>query len=154
MPDLPVVAALIFALLAVIVFAFQIALVAGARWGHLTMGGRHPGKLDSKGRVAAIFSAILYVPMVAAVLSAAGLGLAWPRWTLWAVVAVMALSSIANAVTPSAPERRLWLPVVLTMLAYTLVVALAGAPALDQVSSASSCSPVQPPALARSTAAS
>jgi hypothetical protein len=126
MPALPVLAALLFCGLAVVVVGFQVALVVGAPWGHLTMGGRHPGVLDATGRALAVVSGGLYVPMVLAVVSAAGFGPAWPRWTLWGVVAVTALSCLANAVTPSAPERRLWLPIVLTMLACTLVVAFTG----------------------------
>ncbi len=154
MPALPVLAALLFCGLSVVVVGFQIALIAGARWGHLTMGGRHPGALDRTGRVLAMVSALLYIPLVLAVLSAVGLGPNLPHWTVWPVVAVMTLSTVGNAITHSAPERRLWLPIVSTMLACTLVVAVMGGGTPDQVSSSSSSSPLQPAALARSIAAS
>jgi len=43
---------------------------------------------------------------------------------VWVVVAYCAVGTVANAVTPSRPERRLWLPVVAAMLLCSLVVAL------------------------------
>lgn len=123
MTALAAFAAWLHAGLTALVFAFQIALILGAPWGHLTMGGRHPGALDATGRILAAVSAGLVVAMSLAVLSAAGIGLSWPRWTLWVAVAVASLSVLANAATRSAPERRLWLPVVLVMLGCALVVA-------------------------------
>lgn len=123
MLSLSLLAAWLYALLCGVLVAFQLALAGGAPWGHLTQGGRHPGVLDGKGRAMALGSAVLLAVMALAVLSAAGLSLTWPRWTFWAALAVTALTTLANAATPSAPERRLWLPVALAMLASALVVA-------------------------------
>jgi hypothetical protein len=47
-------------------------------------------------------------------------------WAIWAVVGFSALSLALNAITPSAGERRIWVPVAAVMLASSLVVALAG----------------------------
>lgn len=126
MPDLPVLVACLHAGLAAIVVVFQVLLVFGAPWGHLTMGARHTGRLDPAGRTMAAASAVLLIAVAVAVLSAAGLGAVWPRWTLWAAITISALSTLANAVTPSAPERRLWLPIVSLMLLCALVVAFTG----------------------------
>jgi len=43
---------------------------------------------------------------------------------IWLVVAFSAVSVVLNAITRSAGERRIWLPVALVMLAASLVVAL------------------------------
>ena len=65
--------------------------------------------------------------------------LAWPRfdaglalpslaeaypWLIWVAVAVSALSVLLNAITRSAGERRIWLPVALTLLVCSVTVAL------------------------------
>lgn len=110
-------AAWIYAALCAVVASFQLALVGGAPWGHLTQGGQSPGVLPPGPRAFAALSALLLVLMALAVLSAAGkAGLAWPRWTGWAALALTALTTALNWLTPSAPERLLWGPVTLVML--------------------------------------
>lgn len=47
------------------------------------------------------------------------------RWLIWLPVGVSALAVLLNLVTPSAGERRIWVPVSLVLLASSLVVALA-----------------------------
>lgn len=115
-------AALIYAVLAEAAALFQVALLAGAPWGRLTMGGRWPGRLPPVLRAWAAAQAALLGLMALAVLAAAGvMPLALPAWTGWAALAVTALSAVANLVTPSRPERLLWGPVTLAMLATGLV---------------------------------
>jgi len=46
------------------------------------------------------------------------------RAAVWLVVAYSIVGTLANSVTPSEWERRLWLPVVAVMLASSLHVAL------------------------------
>jgi hypothetical protein len=46
-------------------------------------------------------------------------------WLIWIVVAVSAVGLGLNLISPSAGERRLWVPVASVMLATSLVVALA-----------------------------
>ncbi|WP_417205072.1 hypothetical protein [Antarctobacter sp.] len=95
---------------------FQCALIGGAPLGRWTQGGRHPGRLLLSGRIVAAVSVPVLLFQALAVLSAAGFpGLDWPRWTGWAAVTVSAVSAVLNGVTPSAPERALWFPVVLVM---------------------------------------
>lgn len=108
--------------------AFQLALAAGAPWGHLTWAGRFPGRLPNTMRGVALASAILLGLM--ALIVAARAGIAAPQWSsasatlIWMVVGYCALGVVANAVTPSRSERRLWLPVAGVMLVSSLVVAL------------------------------
>ena len=51
-----------FTALTGVVIAFQLALVAGAPWGHLTQGGRVEGPLPIGARAVALASAVLQLP--------------------------------------------------------------------------------------------
>jgi len=123
-----VVAAWVFVAIALFVVGFQVALVAGAPWGHLTQGGQRTGALPVANRVAAGVSAVLLVVLAAVVLVRSGV--AQPAWLdaarpwAWVVVGFSVLTVLANAATRSRAERALWLPVGVAMLATSLVVAL------------------------------
>jgi hypothetical protein len=109
--------------LAVVVALFQIALAAGAPWGHLAMGGRWAGQLPTALRGLALMQAGLMALMARIVLGQAGmLPMLGPGWLIWPIVAVSALAVLANLATPSRAERRLWSPVALAMLACVLAV--------------------------------
>lgn len=114
----------VLAILAVI--GFQIGLIAGAPWGHLTQGGRHEGPLPTSGRVAAGASVLLLACMGLAVASSAGLAPASPAWAGWVAVGVQALATAANWLTPSPAERRLWAPTNSVMLGLAAFVVLWG----------------------------
>jgi hypothetical protein len=79
-------------------------------------------------RVSAVGQAALLAALAVYVLSAAGLVLASMAgtlpWLIWAVVAFSALSLVLNAITPSAGERRIWVPVAIVLLVTSLIVAL------------------------------
>jgi hypothetical protein len=111
-------AATLFAVLSAVVVAFHLAVILGAPWGRLTMGGRWPGVLPPRARVLSAASAVLTVAM-AVVLWQAG-----PAWAVQGVVALMVLSVVGNAATRSEGERRLWLPVSLAMFLSALSVAI------------------------------
>jgi len=123
------VAAIAFAFAASGVIGFQMALALGVPWGSYAMGGAFPGKFPPRMRVAAMVQAGLLAGTVAIVLSRAGLVLPpWSEaagWLIWGVVALAVIGAILNAITPSAGERRIWVPVALVMLVSSLVVALA-----------------------------
>lgn len=122
--DLSAVCAIGFAVLAGGVVLFQLALIAGAPLGHLTQGGQREGALAAGARAGAAVSALLQVLMALAILGAAGIGPEWPPWTAWAAVALTVVTTVLNAITPSAAERRLWLPITLTMTVSALVAVL------------------------------
>lgn len=113
-----------FSLLSAGVAAFQLALVGGAPWGELTQGGRYIGVLPPAARGIAAFSAVLLLGFVIIVRDHARSDRAprFPR-AIWVVVTYSALGMIVNAITPSARERALWLPVVILMFASSLHVA-------------------------------
>ncbi len=120
--------ALTFALLCLGVCIFQLALILGAPWGEFTLGGKWRGVLPPRTRWIPLLSVLIMVGMAAIILAASGL--AWPAFQvqaqslIWWVVGYCALGCVANAITPSPRERRIWLPVVLLLLASSLCVAL------------------------------
>lgn len=121
------IAARIFGALSVIAAAFQLALAAGAPWGHLTMGGAFPGRLPAAMRIAAVVQALIILLLASIVAARARLML--PRWhaasrtLVWGVVAYTVIGALLNAITPSPAERALWLPIVLGLLASAVITA-------------------------------
>ena len=127
--DISILAALVFAIAAVGVVAFQLALAFGAPWGRYAMGGAFPGRLPPRMRVAAVVQAVLIALLAVAVLSAAGivlpdLAVAFP-WLVWVAVVVSALAVVLNAISRSAGERRIWVPVASVLFVSSLLVSLA-----------------------------
>lgn len=119
---------MVFAVVATGVVAFQLALALGAPWGRFAMGGAFPGRFPPPMRVAAVIQAVLIGFIALAVLSAGGLVLpqvtvAFP-WLVWVAVVVSAIALVLNAISRSAGERRLWVPVAVVLLASSLIVAL------------------------------
>jgi hypothetical protein len=117
-----------FMILVGLVVLFQAALVAGMPWGEITMGGRFPGKLPARMRVAAAFSAVL--ALVFGLIVAVRAGLLLPQWQplsfslVWVVVVYFALGVIVHILTQSRWERIIWLPVVAAMLISSIAIAL------------------------------
>ena len=112
-----------YGLACVAIIFFQIALIGGAPWGRYTQGGQHDGALPLSGRVIALVSIPILIFMGLSIVSAAGFpGLGWPRWTGWVALGVQTLSMILNWITPSAPERKLWGPIMTVLAAMALVV--------------------------------
>ena len=128
MLDVTAWAATGYAIVVAGVIAFQVALALGAPWGSYAMGGAFPGRFPPRMRIAALVQAGLLAVTGTIVLSRAGLIL--PAWSdaarslIWAVVAVALAALVLNAISPSAGERRIWVPVALVMLACSLVVAV------------------------------
>lgn len=130
--DITTLAALGFAILATGVMAFQSGLALGAPWGAYAMGGAFPGRYPPALRVAAVVQGVLVGLIAVAVLSAADLILpdlarAVP-WLIWVAVVFSALAVVLNAISRSAGERRIWVPVTVAMLLCSLLVALAPSP--------------------------
>ena len=121
-------AAIVFALLTCIATAFQIALLFGAPWGELSLGGKYPGALPGRARLIPLVSALLLIGFAVVIVSRAGLAFPEIRsasgYLAWIVVAYCALGCVANAITPSRRERRLWLPVVIMLCVCAVIVAL------------------------------
>lgn len=117
-------AALMFVSLAAATCLFHMAMIFGAPFGVLTMGGGWPGALPPLVRLLPTASMLLLILMSVIVLRAARLiGPPPKRWPMWVVLAFSILAVIANAATPSVWERAIWLPVTLVMLACVVRVA-------------------------------
>lgn len=122
------IAALLFALVIAGAVAFQLALAAGAPWGAYAMGGAFSGRFPPRMRVAAIVQAMVLTVLAVIVVSHAGLAGASVAeaapWLVWLAVAVSAASLVLNAISPSAGERRIWVPVAIVLTLTSLVVAV------------------------------
>ncbi|MDH5301972.1 MAG: hypothetical protein OEW58_11480 [Gammaproteobacteria bacterium] len=120
------VAASLYSLLVSAVILFQIALALGAPLGHLTMGGRYPGRLPVAVRIAVLIQAALLAATTVIVLSYAQLMFVELRpladQAIWAVLALTAVATLLNWITPSRAERRLWGPVTSAMLLCCIVL--------------------------------
>ena len=129
--DVTAWAAVVFAVVVTGVIAFQIALALGAPWGTYAMGGAFPGRFPPRMRIAALVQGALLTVTIAIVLSRASLAFAaWSdaaRWLIWVVVGMALLAVVLNAISRSAGERRLWVPVAFAMLVCSLAVALTAA---------------------------
>jgi hypothetical protein len=129
--EVTIIAAVIYSLVTLVVVAFQLALVLGAPWGAYAMGGAFSGRFPPVMRLAAVAQVIFLGLLAAVVLSRAGLVLPqWSQasgWLTWVIVVFAAIGVVLNAITPSAGERRLWVPVTLVLVASSLTVALTGA---------------------------
>jgi len=121
-------AALLFAFISAAACLFQVALIFGAPWGELTLGGRWRGPLPLRARILAGVSLALLLAFAVIITARAGLAFqnvqAFALTWSWVVVGYFVLGSVANAVTPSPRERAIWLPVVLGMLLLSVIVAL------------------------------
>ena len=126
--DLVGLAAIVFTTTAIGAAAFQLSLALGASWGEYAMGGRFPGRFPAGMRVAALIQALILLLLAAIVLS--GAGLAFVQWSsvasrlVWGVIGFAGISFVLNAITPSARERRIWLPVAGLMLISSTIVGL------------------------------
>ena len=126
--DVTTTAALVFAIVAGGVIVFQVALALGAPWGRYAMGGVFPGRFPPRMRFAAIVQAGLIALLTVTVLSAAGVVLpdvaATFPWLIWVAVLVSGVAVVLNAISRSAGERRIWVPVASVLLVTSLLVAL------------------------------
>lgn len=127
--DVTTLAALVFAVAACAVVAFQLALALGAPWGRFAMGGAFPGQFPAPMRIAAAVQGLVIAFLGLGVLSAARvampeLAVSFP-WLVWVAVAVSVVALVMNAMSRSAGERRIWVPVTLVLLFSSLLVALA-----------------------------
>jgi hypothetical protein len=119
--------AVFLGLIAIVIF-FQMALALGAPWGAYTLGGKYPGKLPPRLRLAALAQIVVLLPFAAIALAWSGVAFSalYPlsRVAIWFVVAFFVLGTIANLTTPSREERLLWGPVNVVMLLTSILIAV------------------------------
>lgn len=122
------IAVAIFLSLCANVALFQLALALGAPWGEYTMGGRFPGKLPPKMRVAALMQIVVLLVLAFIVLIRSGWALSQfyssGKTGIWFVAAFFVLGSFLNLSTPSKGERVIWGPVNILLLTTSIIIAL------------------------------
>lgn len=123
------VASLIVVVISLGVFAFQIALVAGAPWGEYTMGGQNKGTFPTQLRVGAAVSAVIMLAQAGHYLAQAGvlptlLDQSWNTVVNWIWFGFTVAGLIMNSISRSKKERNTWVPVLLVSTICTLLVAL------------------------------
>ncbi|MCA0045046.1 hypothetical protein [Celeribacter litoreus] len=111
-----------YAGLATLPAVMHLAVAAGCPLGRLTVGGRFPGRLPPLWRGLALVQAALLGGMAGAVLARAGVAAAPLAPLFWPALALTLLSLVANAASPSRPERLLWTPILFLMTAAALGV--------------------------------
>lgn len=124
----PAFAAYLFSVLIAFVVAFQLALALGAPWGEMAMGGKFPGRLPPRMRIAALVQIVVLVFIALIVLTRAGVILeefsSLSKSVIWAVVVFSLIGAILNTITPSKKERMLWAPVSIVLLICATYVAV------------------------------
>jgi hypothetical protein len=107
---------------------FQLALAAGADWGHAAWGGVDT-ELSSAQRIGSALAVLVWTAATLVVLGRAGL---WGsgrsdarlyRWGTWAAAAVSGLGALANFASQSSYENFLLGPVALLLAILCIVVA-------------------------------
>ena len=120
---------LVFAYVALALF--QVAIVLGAPLGEYAYGGQRVGVLPTGFRIASLFSALVSVAIAAHYLAQFGLLLtllpqAWNQAVNWVLVAIATLAAVANNITRSAKEKRLWGATTIAMALAAALIALRG----------------------------
>lgn len=118
----------IYIALTVIIAIFQLALAFGAPLGEYTMGGKFPGKLPIKMRVAALIQILILLIFVFLVIAKAGIAFeqyySVGRIGIWFIVAFFIFGTIINLSSPSSKEKLVMGPANIIAFISTLVVAL------------------------------
>ena len=108
---------------------FQIAIVLGAPLGEYAYGGQNPGVLKLPFRIASVFSALVMFAVAGHYLAQLGvftplLDPSWNSIANWGFAVFAGLSAIANNITRSQKEKRLWGGTTIAMLLAAVIVAV------------------------------
>jgi hypothetical protein len=122
--ELEQIMAILYVLTVASVVIFQLCLIFGAPWGHITQGGNHKGSLPLSGRITALLSILIILYMAASIASASGLAPNWADWTAYVAISMQVLITILNWITPSKKERILWGPTTSIMLLLSVYIVI------------------------------
>ena len=106
---------------------FQMGLILGKPWGEWTMGGYHKGALPTNLRVGAFISILILSFLALIVIDQTqvfDIKLNFPDYFKWIVLAFNFAAVIANSITKSKKERKLWQPITILMLICSLIIFL------------------------------
>lgn len=119
--------AILYLSLLLFTILFQVGLLFGKPWGQWTMGGYHPGKLPIKlrlGALVSIFILLFFALFVVDYTGIFGLQFGFPGFVKWFIIGFNILAVLANSVTKSNKERKLWQPITIAMLLLSLILFL------------------------------
>lgn len=106
---------------------FQIALAAGAPWGHFAWGGQHR-VLPRNLRVGSVISILIYALIAFFAWERVGASSVLPeviaQVAMWVIFAYFAVGIVMNAISRSKPERYTMTPVVLILAVLSLLIAM------------------------------
>ncbi|MGO2746496.1 hypothetical protein [Microbacterium sp.] len=106
---------------------FQIALAAGAPWGHFAWGGQHR-VLPRNLRIGSILSIVIYALIAFIAWERVGASSLLPdavaQVAMWVVFAYFAIGIVMNGISRSKPERYTMTPVVLVLAVLSLCIAM------------------------------
>jgi len=95
--------------LLIVQIVFQAMLASGARLGHIAYGGKHKGTLPNKLRLISAVAVVFYVFFFSVALTYATEMVIYPQRlngvVLWVMSVFFGLGILANAASPSKPER-------------------------------------------------
>lgn len=124
-----IAAAILAVVLLGVIVAFQLALAFGAPWGAMAWGGKNPGVLPTRLRIASAVVAVVVYPLVIAVVLASS-GLIGDEWLpvdrtpiMWVLAGLLGVGALMNFASHSRPER-LWGAVALTIALCCAIIAL------------------------------
>ncbi|KAJ57178.1 hypothetical protein ACMU_01410 [Actibacterium mucosum KCTC 23349] len=123
------IAVTIYMLATLAIIGLHLALVLGAPWGVMTMGGQVTGQLPAAMRVGSALQAMILAFLALVVAEHAGVAqtglVPGFAWLIWLPVAVSGVSFLLNTVvTQSRPERLFGAPMTALLLGSSLTVAL------------------------------
>ncbi len=120
--------AYIFIALSIVVGIFQVVLALGAPLGEFTLGGKFPGKLPIKMRIAAILQTFILFIFTMTVVSKSGIAFEAfyeiARIGIWVVFAFFIIGLILNCSSPSKKERIVMGPLNVIALFCAFMVAI------------------------------
>lgn len=106
---------------------FHLALALGVPWGEASYGGAE-ATLPKRLRATSFGAVVFWGLVILIVLRRGGHGVwsplpvAWLPVVVWMLVGLMVVACVLNALTPSAIERAIWLPVSVSLLATVITV--------------------------------
>jgi len=122
------VASGVFIVLSIIIGLVQLALAFGAPLGEFTLGGKFPGKLPSKLRIAALLQILVLIFFAIIVSSKAGMAFEglydFSKIAIWFIVAFFVLGSFLNLSSKSKKERLVMGPANIIALISVVIVAI------------------------------
>jgi hypothetical protein len=113
----------------VAIAAFQAALALGAPFGAAAWGGRHPGRLPTRLRVASAVACVFWLFAALVILERGGAEIVslpptLARWGTWALVVLLPIGALMNLASKSRWERYGWGPLALILSVLCLIVAV------------------------------